>query len=230
MSFLDDLNRFAQGLVKSLKSEEVLKLKSCKACNFYKRGYCTQTSPPTRILSEYYAQGCIYYTPEQAVTGLETEIAKVKEQPVYVKGIKGIESRVLRRWGTIGHATPYHEETLCDIPNKQVILHSIDVGTDHDTVSLNIYPYKENGDLEAYPIGICDYDGDSFFYLCSRYVHLMPTADWEDALYDDTNDRYKFSLKNDLVFANGIKINIRNPNAIADQKVAVQAVVKIEGE
>jgi len=72
MGFFDDLNRFTQDIMKSLKPEEVVKLKSCKRCNYYKRGYCTQTSPPTKILSEYYAQGCIYYTTEEAVISSQT--------------------------------------------------------------------------------------------------------------------------------------------------------------
>lgn len=44
-------------------------LKSCKDCGYHVKQngllYCTQTSPPTSVLSEYYAQGCIYYTIEQ---------------------------------------------------------------------------------------------------------------------------------------------------------------------
>jgi len=72
MGFFDDLNRFAQDIRKSLKPEEIIKLKSCKNCNYYRKGYCTQTSPPTHILSEYYAQGCIYYTTEEAVISSRT--------------------------------------------------------------------------------------------------------------------------------------------------------------
>ena len=72
MSFFDSLGRLASEVEKALKGQPdlALKLKSCKACNFYQNGYCKQTSPPTKILSEYYAQGCIYYTVEEAVTGL----------------------------------------------------------------------------------------------------------------------------------------------------------------
>jgi len=75
MGFFDDLNRFAQDLTKSLKPEEVVKLKSCKNCSFYQQGYCTQTTPPTKILSEYYAQGCIFYS----TTGTITTVKKIDE-------------------------------------------------------------------------------------------------------------------------------------------------------
>ena len=73
MSFFDGLDRFVKDLQKKLKPEEVVRLRSCKNCPYYKRGYCTQTSPPTKILSEYYAQGCIYYGAEQPLTGLMTK-------------------------------------------------------------------------------------------------------------------------------------------------------------
>jgi len=73
MSFFDSLERFVSDLQKSLKPEEVVKLRSCKKCSYYRNGYCTQTSPPTRILSEYYAQGCIYYGAEQPISGLMTK-------------------------------------------------------------------------------------------------------------------------------------------------------------
>jgi len=71
MSFFDGLERFASEVEKFFRGKpEALKLKSCKKCSFYKRGYCTQTSPPTRVLSEYYAQGCIYYTTSLPVVGV----------------------------------------------------------------------------------------------------------------------------------------------------------------
>jgi len=71
MGFFDDLDRFANEVEKAFRGKpEALMLKSCKKCSFYKRGYCTQTSPPTRILSEYYAQGCIYYTTSLPVVGV----------------------------------------------------------------------------------------------------------------------------------------------------------------
>ena len=74
MSFFDDLQRFAEGVEKFLKGKPEGKfLKSCKNCTFYKRGYCTQTPTPTKILSEYMAQGCIYYATEQITTGLISE-------------------------------------------------------------------------------------------------------------------------------------------------------------
>ena len=67
MSLFDSLERFADDLLKKLSPKEVVKLRSCKNCPYYKRGYCTQTTPPTKVLSEYYAQGCIYYGAEQPV-------------------------------------------------------------------------------------------------------------------------------------------------------------------
>lgn len=72
MGFFDD---FASEIEKFLKGkpEMAVKLRSCKNCSFYKRNYCTQTTPPTKILSEYYAQGCIYYGTEQVTTGLMTK-------------------------------------------------------------------------------------------------------------------------------------------------------------
>ena len=73
MSFFDGLERFAGEVEKFFKGKpEALNLRSCKNCPYYRNGYCTQTSPPTRILSEYYAQGCIYYGAEQPLTGLMT--------------------------------------------------------------------------------------------------------------------------------------------------------------
>jgi len=78
MSFFDGLERFAGEVEKFFKGKpEALNLRSCKNCPYHKdvNGvlYCTQTSPPTRILSEYYAQGCIYYGAEQPLTGLMTQ-------------------------------------------------------------------------------------------------------------------------------------------------------------
>lgn len=74
MSFFDDLERFAGEVEKFFKGKpEALNLRSCKNCPYYLNGYCTQTSPPTKILSEYYAQGCIYYGAEQPLTGLMTQ-------------------------------------------------------------------------------------------------------------------------------------------------------------
>jgi len=71
MSFFDNLEQFANEVEKFFRGKpEALKLKSCKKCSFYKRGYCTQTSPPTRILSEYYAQGCINYTTSLPIVGV----------------------------------------------------------------------------------------------------------------------------------------------------------------
>ena len=79
MSFFDSLERFANDLVKKLSPEEIVNLKSCKNCTFYKKGYCTQTPVPTKILSEFYAQGCIYYATEQITTGL---ISKTERETV----------------------------------------------------------------------------------------------------------------------------------------------------
>jgi len=78
MSFFNNLERFAGEVEKFFKGKsEALNLRSCKNCPYHKdvNGvlYCTQTSPPTRILSEYYAQGCIYYGAEQPVSGLMTK-------------------------------------------------------------------------------------------------------------------------------------------------------------
>ena len=80
LSLFDSLDRFVSDLQKSLKPEEVVNLKSCKNCPYCRDVhavlYCTQTSPPTRILSEYYAQGCIYYGVEEPVIGKDvTELA-----------------------------------------------------------------------------------------------------------------------------------------------------------
>lgn len=70
MSFFDSLNRFVSGLLKP----EVVKLRSCKNCYFCRKfPVCTQTSPPTRILTEYQAQGCLFYTVEQPVVTSEVE-------------------------------------------------------------------------------------------------------------------------------------------------------------
>jgi len=72
MGFLDSLDSFTTDLLKTLTKEEVLRLKSCKNCPYHRNVpplYCTQTSPPTRILTEYYAQGCIFYGAETPVVG-----------------------------------------------------------------------------------------------------------------------------------------------------------------
>ena len=68
MSFFDSLSNFASEIEKALRGKPklALKLRSCKACFYGKKfPYCTKSSPPTRILSEYWAQGCLNYTPEQ---------------------------------------------------------------------------------------------------------------------------------------------------------------------
>ena len=84
MSFFDSLNRFVSDLEKSLKPEEVVKLKSCKTCPYYRKGYCTQTPVPTRILSEYWAQACIFYGAEQPIVGKDTvPIATEEKQEGY---------------------------------------------------------------------------------------------------------------------------------------------------
>ena len=71
MSFFDSLSIFASEIEKAIAGKpEAHNLRSCKNCPYYQKGYCTQSSPPTKILSEYYAQGCIYYGGEQPVTGL----------------------------------------------------------------------------------------------------------------------------------------------------------------
>ena len=86
MSFWDSLERFANDVDRFFKGKPkvVANLKSCKACNFHRKVsgelYCTQTSPPTRILSEYYAQGCIYYATEEITTGL---ISKAEREAGY---------------------------------------------------------------------------------------------------------------------------------------------------
>ena len=67
MDLFDSLNSFVSDLLKNLSSEEVVKLRSCKKCSYYKQGYCTQTPVPTRVLSEYYAQGCLFFSPEETV-------------------------------------------------------------------------------------------------------------------------------------------------------------------
>ena len=67
MSFFDGLERFVSDLQKSLKPEEVVKLRSCKKCSYYRKGFCSQTPVLTRILSEYWAQGCLFYSPQEAV-------------------------------------------------------------------------------------------------------------------------------------------------------------------
>ena len=77
MSFFDDLQRFAEGVEKFFEGKpKPVNLRSCKNCPYCKRGYCTQSSPPTKILSEYYAQGCIYYGAEEVVTGLVSKEEK----------------------------------------------------------------------------------------------------------------------------------------------------------
>lgn len=77
MSFFDSLDRFVKDLQKKLSPKEVVRLRSCKNCPYYRPSkpypLCTQTTPPTRILSEHWAQGCIYYGAEQPFTGLMTK-------------------------------------------------------------------------------------------------------------------------------------------------------------
>ena len=50
-----------------MKHKEFTKLRSCKDCYFFGEDGCTQTSPPTKILSEHQAQGCTKYTTSTSV-------------------------------------------------------------------------------------------------------------------------------------------------------------------
>jgi len=75
MSFFGELDKFVSNLIKDLKPSEVARLRSCKQCSYFKpsdkyAGFCTQSN--NYILSEYYAQGCIYYSAEGIVTGSAT--------------------------------------------------------------------------------------------------------------------------------------------------------------
>ncbi len=86
----DILEGFVSELMKNLTAKEVLRLKSCKNCPYHRNVpplYCTQTSPPTRILSEYYAQGCIFYGAVTPLIGKDLEpLSKEEKQEgeVYV--------------------------------------------------------------------------------------------------------------------------------------------------
>ena len=71
----DIIKDIEKGINKLLESPNKIELtlKSCKACSFFKNGYCTQVQPPSKILNVHEAQICIYYTPETATTGVAPE-------------------------------------------------------------------------------------------------------------------------------------------------------------
>jgi len=125
MSFLDGLERFAGEVEKFFKGKpEALNLRSCKNCPYYQNGYCTQTSPPTRILSEYYAQGCIYYGAEMPVIGKDVTELATKADVESMKadisamratlgsvGVMRTAQLIEKKGGSIGFKTDANDET-----------------------------------------------------------------------------------------------------------------------
>ena len=106
MGLIEDLKK---GLAKITEVDARKgQFRSCEGCSFFKKGYCTQVQPPSRILNVYEAQLCIYYTPETATTGALTLTERATQRSILDK-IKVIDEvtllKTLEIIDLVGHIT-----------------------------------------------------------------------------------------------------------------------------
>lgn len=220
MGIIKEIDEFLGSLTSDSKRK--LHLKSCKACNFFKNGYCTQVQPPSKILNVYEAQICIYYTVETP-TVLEKVPTVEKVEKSYVKGIKGIESRTFRQ-----KRTSIGDSDVFDVKGKGITINRLSASCTHKTnCYLTIYPYESDGSQDD-SLSILDSFGTLFLPVNPEHLNLYKSDILEEYIYDTENNYYKFGLKRNLHFAHGARIQMRIVNA--DAKFTCEAMVNIEGE
>lgn len=173
MSFFDSLERFADDLLKKLSPKEVVKLKSCKNCRYFKKGYCTQPTVPSRILSEYWAQGCLYYTTEEPVVGedvtglakeskqdtIKTEIETVKNDIEAMKdalgtlGVMRTAQVIERKGGGASINTFSTDEEVSTNSTTYVLKREFDISTPTPPSGMTVYKYALMVSVELKRVG-----------------------------------------------------------------------------
>ena len=155
--------------------------------------------------------------------GVIKNIKKIDE--VYVKGIKGVETRVYRQFGSISKSTII---TLCDLSLKDIDLQHLEFSTDYKDSTLQIYPYKADGTLDL-PIRVMARDGTVVYSPTPSRVNVDKSRFFHELIYDETNNYYKFSIGYSIRFSHGLKIDLQNPDGVNAHNLACEVVVAISG-
>lgn len=185
MSFFDGLERFAGEVEKFFKDKpEVLKLKSCKKCSYYRKGYCTQTSPPTKVLSEYYAHGCLYYTTEAPVIGKDVtelatkaDVASMKADLAAMKatlasvGVMRTAQLIEKKGGGASLNTYSTDEEVTTSSETWVLKREFNISTPTPPAGVTVYKYALMVSIET------KYSGN---------VTAHARIDVDDEILDDT--------------------------------------------
>jgi len=154
------------------------------------------------------------------------EVIGLASSEVNVISRKGLESKLYFKVEAVPADTI---RILCDIPNKLVVIDTLEFSSNSKKARLRIFPYKEDGTL-SFGIGTVTYDGTGYaLFFDAECLDLYKSTIMELYVYDTTNDRYKFGLKRRIEFPNGVKIEFRNVETVT-KNIACMVTVGIEGD
>ena len=138
---------------------------------------------------------------------------------------KGAESRIYHRGGSLASNT---EDTICDLPNKDIELQHLEFSTNYSTNRLYVFPYKADGTVDE-AILVMGREGLNWKTATPFDINTHKSIVWLELIYDETNDYYKFGLAYSIRFANGIKIVVKNVHATEARNINCEVVVMIRG-
>jgi len=137
---------------------------------------------------------------------------------------KGEETRVYRKLGNLAKLT---DEVIVDIKGRDVEITHLEFSCNHKNMAVQIYPYKADGELDD-PIGVLAHDGSDYHAINPLIINTHESIMWLELKYDDTAKLFKFGLGYPERFANGVKIERRNPDTSA-HNVALEVHLLVRG-
>lgn len=140
---------------------------------------------------------------------------------------RGYESVVLKKLrGSSKPLEPEEMDTVFDLPNKDITLERLVVGCNRNDLVLGVYAYNVEG-KEGDQLPIADYDGSGWYAPQPININTYKSDIWEELVYDETNNRFKFALKRPTRFANGLKVVVYNPDKTESVTVSTSALATI---
>jgi len=119
---------------------------------------------------------------------------------------KGTETEFIGIWGTIDAG---ETRELGDWPAKDVTVSMLELGSDTNKMTLNIFPYKVDGTTPRAITGASK-AGGGMYTITSENIHTHDSILWYELFYDTTQNWNKFGLGYPIRMANGCIIYLKN--------------------
>ena len=105
-----------------------------------------------------------------------------------------------------------------DSNSRDIIFYSLEFATDYKDMILEIRPRLADENLSA-PMQIAEKDGSGRVDYTPSNINTHKSNLFEELIYDEANNYYKFALKYALRFGNGYEIKVKNPDAVSHNYV-----------